>query len=132
MNLRILILLVALGLTGCTSTDTVQSRIKERYDAFTALPADVRSCVEAGQIKAGMNTDAVYIAWGSPSQVTKGGNEAGETETWIYFGGYVQSTRYWGSRRMHYDYYPANYVRAQVTFADGVVKQWQQYGEPPY
>jgi outer membrane protein assembly factor BamE (lipoprotein component of BamABCDE complex) len=132
MNLRIVILMAGLALTGCATSSTVQSRVEERNAAFTAMPADVRASVAAGQLKAGMNPDAVYIAWGAPSQVTKGGNEAGETETWFYFGGYVQQTRYWGSRRMYYDYYPATYVRAQVMFADGLVKQWQQFGEPPY
>src|SRR2546426_160484 len=55
-------------LSGC-ATSTIESRKKERYNAYTELSAEQRSAVDAGQIKVGMPKDAVYIAWGKPHQV---------------------------------------------------------------
>ncbi|MDB6065460.1 MAG: hypothetical protein JWR26_1668 [Pedosphaera sp.] len=127
-----IILLASLLITGCATTNTVATRKQERIAAYQALPPEMKASVDQGQLKAGMNMDAVYIAWGQPSQTVKGGDETGETTTWIYNGGYVQETRYWGYRRVHYDYYPTTYVRAQVTFSNGVVKQWQTFPEPVY
>jgi hypothetical protein len=125
------ILLAGLVLAGC-ATSTVQSRKQERYAAYEALTPEMRGLVDQGQIKVGMTTDAVYIAWGPAGRVLQGENEAGKTTTWVYYGSYVQEVRYWGYRNLHYDYYPTTYVRAQVVFVDGVVKSWQTYGAPPY
>lgn len=124
------ILLGFVLLAGCATKSSVQSRQQERAAAYAALTPEQRSLVDAGQIKAGMNPDAVYIAWGQPGQITRGGNEAGETMTWLYYGGYVQETRYWGRRDVHYDYDPRTYVRAQVVFVNGVIKTWQTFLEP--
>jgi len=121
-----------LFLTGCATSTTIESRKKERYAAYQALPPELKSAADQGQVKPGMTADAVYISWGPPSQIIRGGDEGGETTTWIYTGGYVQETRYWGYRRLHYDYYPGTYVRAQVVFVNGVVKQWQTFPEPVY
>ena len=117
---------------GCASTDSLASRKQERHAAYAALPPDMKASVDQGRVKAGMNMDAVYLAWGKPSQVVAGGNQAGETTTWIYEGGYVDEERYWGPRRVHYDYTPRTYVRGQVVFVNGVVKEWQTFPEPVY
>ena len=99
-----IILLVSLLLAGCAATQTVDSRKQERYAAYQALAPELKAAVDQGQVKSGMSMDAVYIAWGKPSQVVSGGNAAGETTTWIYQGGYVQETRFWGYSRLHYAY----------------------------
>ncbi len=126
------VLVAVMMLAGCTTVGTVASRKQERAAAYEALPPEMRSLVDQGQIKVGMNMDAVYIAWGPPAQKLQGENEAGKATTWIYIGGYVQTVRYWGYRQMHYDYYPSSYVRAQVVFVNGVVKSWQTFPEPVY
>jgi hypothetical protein len=125
------VLLVGLLLAGCASS-TVQSRRQERPAAYEALPTESRELVDQGQIKAGMGMDAVYIAWGKPGEVLKGGNETGETVTWDYFGTYLQEIQYWGYRRLRTDFYPVRYLRIQVVFANGVVKQWQTFPAPGY
>ena len=117
---------------GCASTDAVASRKQERYAAYAALPPDMKTAVDQGRVKPGMNMDAVYIAWGKPSQVVAGGSQAGETTTWIYEGGYVDEERFWGRRQVHYDYTPRTYVRGQVVFVNGVVSSWQTFPEPVY
>ena len=120
-----------LFLPACTTTSTIQSRKQERLAAYQALPPDMRAAVDQGSLKAGMNPDAVWIAWGPSSQVLVGGNQSGETTTWVYRGSYLQETRIWGRWRMYYAYTPISYTRAQVIFANGAVREWQTFPEPP-
>lgn len=130
MKFSSVILVSLVLLAGCATQSTVQSREKERAAAYAALTPEQRSLVDAGQIKAGMNEDAVYMAWGAPGQITRGGNDSVETATWLYYGGYVQETRFWGRRDVHYDYDPRTYVRAQVVFVNGIMKSWQTFPSP--
>jgi len=121
-----LVLLAGFLAAGCviSSADKRESRIKERYAAYSALPPELRTAVDQGLIHNGMNMDAVYIAWGKPSQVFQSGNAAGETTTWVYLGHY--DANYWGP--YYYAYTPVVYKRAQVVFANGIVKEWQTFG----
>jgi len=124
------VLLAALLVTGCASTDTIASRKQAHADGYAMLPPDMRAAVDQGQIKAGMSKDGVMIAWGKPSQSVHGGNASGETTTWIYQGLYTQETRIWGPYRMNYAYTPLTYVRAQVVFVNDVVQSWQTFPAP--
>ena len=137
-----LIWVVALAgmLSGCASS-TIESRKKERLDAYNQLAPEERAEVDQGQIKVGMNADAVYIAWGKPSQVVAGESGQGPLATWLYFGTYFQGYPYWhysyygwGCGHPYYaapywgwgyDYYPHNYVRAEVRFENNKVKEWR-------
>ena len=117
---------------GCASVGTVATRKQERYAAYQALPPDLKAAVDMGQVKAGMSMDAVYIAWGPPTQIIAGGNAAGETITWVYQSSYLQESRVWGRRGIYYSYAPGGYVRAQVSFVNGLVRDWQTFAEPAY
>ncbi len=117
---------------GCATSSTVQTRKQERYAAYEALTPELKSAVDLGEVRAGMSMDAVYIAWGKPSQVLSGGNQTGETTTWVYQAGYMQEVRYWGRTRVNYGYTPMTYVKAQVIFVNGLVKEWQTFPEPVY
>lgn len=128
----LLVLLAGLLLAGCATKNTIDTRKQERYAAYSALTPEQRALVDSGQIAAGMNMDVVYIAWGKPGQTASGGNEAGRSTTWFYYGGYIDEVRYWGYRSPHYAYANRTYVRAQVTFVNGVVKQWQTFPQPEY
>jgi hypothetical protein len=119
-------------LVGCATSTTVQTRKQERFAAYQALPPDLQAAVNDGRVKAGMNMDAVYIAWGNPSQVVSGGNQSGESTTWLYEAGYLQEVRYWGGYRPHYASAPMTYTRAQVVFVNGKVVQWQIFPAPEY
>src|ERR1700758_1963730 len=70
-------LLAALVMAGCTTSHNLESRKQERYGAYMALPPDLKAAVDQGRIKAGMNMDAVYIAWGKPNQIVNAGSAAG-------------------------------------------------------
>jgi hypothetical protein len=137
-------LIVALG-TGC-ATSTVEKRRVERATAYDALAPDLRGLVDAGQIKVGMPMDAVYIAWGKPSQVYTGQSEQGKaTTTWVYTGTAWQEQRVWRNRsHLHHgfyaysgpdlyldsDYVPRTFASAQVVFEDGAVKSWNTLAPP--
>ena len=140
------VLLLGLAMTGCV-TSTVEKRRQERYPAYAAFPTETRELVDKGQIKVGMPMDAVYIAWGKPSQVVQGQAPDGTSvTTWIYYGTAWQEYRYWNYHyypgwrygyyampTLDYDYVPSSYVAAEVTFQNGVVKHWRNSTQPqPY
>lgn len=136
-----LVLLLALAVTGC-QTSTVESRRGERAGAYAALPAETKALVDQGQIRVGMNEDAVYIAWGSPSQVLHSQTQANLITTWLYHGAWMEETRYWAYREIYRDnvmylerylqsdYNPRSYVSAEITFENGKVKSWRTLARP--
>jgi hypothetical protein len=131
----LLILMLSLFVAGCKTT-TVQTRKAERSSAYTNLPPEFQSQVDQGRIKVGMPMDAVYIAWGKPSQILQGESSEGPLTTWLYHGITYEEFRYWNWRpyysRYGYwsdpylerDYVPRTYVRAEVVFQNGKVKSW--------
>ena len=143
-----LILLLALFTAGC-ATSTVNKRKQERYSAYASLSPELRGLVDQSQIKVGMPMDAVYIAWGKPSQVATGQSSNGKTmTTWIYTGTTWHEHRYWNYRQnyyghgrygypqtpyLDYEYVPSSYVAAEVVFEEDVVKSWRNITQPqPY
>jgi hypothetical protein len=136
-------LMLAMFATGC-ATSTIEKRRSERSLAYGSLPAESRALVDQGQIAVGMTKDAVYIAWGKPSQIFTGQNERGTTTTWVYTGTAWQEHRFWNYRMrgygrygytaepyLDYDYVPRSYQSAEVTFENGVVKSWRNLTAPP-
>ena len=59
-RISILALLASL-LAGC-ATSNVESRKKERYNAYSELPTEQRASVDAGQIKVGMTIPKTGLA----------------------------------------------------------------------
>ena len=140
-----LLLLCVLFFCGC-KTSNVQSRRAERAAAYVSLPPEIQSLVDQGKIKVGMSMDAVYIAWGKPSQILTGETDGKTTTTWLYHGTTLEEHRYWTHRYYHpygrhyyfpetymeTDYHPRRYTRAEVVFEDGVVKSWRELERPPH
>jgi hypothetical protein len=141
MKTLLWILVGSLSLTGC-ATSTVESRKHQRLAAYHALSAEDRRAVDAGQIRVGMPMDAVYIAWGKPSQIVPGDPSQGVTVTWLYRGTYPVEQSFWSDYdRWHdsgyytapyaaHDSHPRSYVRAEVRFTGGVVKEWSSLPGP--
>jgi len=131
MLLRNLFLLGVCGwlLTGC-ATSTVATRKKERPNAYAALPTDQKEMVDQGQIKMGMNSDAVYLAWGPPAQVLENETPQGHFTVWVYYGQWVREYRYWGGWYPSSDFYTGNYVSAEVIFQKGIVVSWRTLPRP--
>lgn len=141
MRLGLLLIALVLTATGCATT-SIQSRREERLGTYNTLTAEQRLAVDGGQIKVGMPEDAVFIAWGRPSQIVQGENTNGAVTTWLYFGTTFDEYRSWnmphqtyygrwyGAPYISYHYAPRNYVRAEARFEAGVVKEWRSLPEP--
>lgn len=126
---------------GC-ATSTIHTRKQERLSAFLSLPAEQQQLVEQGKIRVGMSPDAVYIAWGPPSETLEQETGQGHTTIWIYHGQWMEETRYWTfrevpadgtvflERHLESDFYPRQYIRAEIVFQNGVVTQWRTLPRP--
>jgi hypothetical protein len=131
----------ALLLAGC-ATSTVESRKKERPQAYAALSPEEKQLVDSGQIKSGMSQDAVFLAWGPPAQVLESEDGGGRATTWLFHGTTMLETRYWVyrevttgngtflERHQDRDYDPQDYVRAEIIFANGKVARWRTFPKP--
>lgn len=142
-----LLMLAALFAGGC-ATSTIESRKQERSAAYTSLAPEQRSAVDQGQIKVGMNMDAVYMAWGKPSGILSGESTEGALITWLYHDTYYEYYPYYpywsyaycyGPRPFYggpyyfgYGYQPHTYVRAEVHFLNGLVHEWRSLPRPHY
>lgn len=129
------ILLAGVLLTGCATTNSIESRKQERAAAYAAFTPEFKSFVDAGQIRRGMTEDAVYIAWGKPAQVLQQEDQNGVATVWLYEGGWMEETRYWIGRRhgyLEHDYQPRTYIRAEIVFVDGKVASWRTLPQPVY
>ncbi len=128
---------------GC-ATSTIETRKKEDYGTYSKLTSEFKSAVDEGQIKVGMPMDAVYIAWGKPSQVLTNESAQGTFITWLYQNSRLKSYRYltmhsylhgdyvWREPYVATSYYPEEYVSAEVIFEDAKVKEWRTLPAPVY
>ena len=141
MKRTALLALACLVLTSCARS-TIESRKQERYAAYSALNPDFKTKVDRGQIDVGMPQDAVYIAWGKPSQTVTAEDTQGRKVTWIYMGTRLESYHYWtsgpsygyyhrgygyyGGPYLAHGYYPKDYLSAEVLFEQEAVKSWRR------
>jgi len=138
-----LVLVGALLLASC-ATSTIESRRKERSTAYADLSPEQKELVDRGQIKVGMGQEAVYIAWGPPSEMVESETPQGHTTLWIYHGQVMQESRYWTYREIsrdgttflerypESDFFARSYIRAEIHFANGAVTRWQTLPRPTY
>ena len=91
--------ILCLLLAGCATKSTIESRRVERSSAYDALPAEQKAMVDAGQIRVGMSSDAVYIAWGQPNEVLESEDpQQGHLIFWRYCGSWLQENSFWAYR----------------------------------
>ncbi|MEI7730623.1 MAG: hypothetical protein WCO56_13695 [Verrucomicrobiota bacterium] len=129
-------------LAGCADKSTIETRKHERWMAYSGLPQEQRELVDQGKIRMGMTMDAVFIAWGKPSEETEAESAEGHTVTWRYHSGYGEETRYWTFREVTHDgkshmeryldtdYTPRSYVRSEIVFLKNKVIRWQTLPRP--
>ncbi|MDZ4742192.1 MAG: hypothetical protein SGI98_02085 [Verrucomicrobiota bacterium] len=132
----VLLLLLVTFLTGCS---TIQSRTKERQGAFNALSPNDKQLVQQGMIRTGMNTDAVYIAMGTPTRKKIKQSDKGDFSSWYYDRTLSDTIPQWSyayaqddcGNVVAYPYYDPIYTYynvpfIKVTFKNGKVIQWEQ------
>ena len=140
-----LFLAISLLFAGCVTRSTIESRRTERLSAYNSLAPEEKQLVDQGQVKMGMTSDAVYIAWGPPSETLESEDpQQGRISTWRYYGSWMQESRYWAYREsgrgpdlyleryLVTDYHPRDYVRAEIHFQNGRVLSWRTLPRPAY
>lgn len=124
------IAIVLSGLLGvaCTTTQTVETRKRERAAAYAELSSNEKLAVDQGQLRHGMTTSAAYLTWGEPSEI----QSSGATTTWIYRqqDWREEKSTVWRSSGKHAfpeqtrTLFPQERTRARIVFEDGKVKSW--------
>jgi hypothetical protein len=125
-------------LAGCV-TSTLNTRKQERAVAYAALSREHKVAVDTGRILFGMDTNAAYIAWGSPSAIEANGT----AQTWFYYGSEQQQHKTTtvrtatgalstpaGSMEETSVSYPHHVIQARITFENGLVKEWLRRDRP--
>jgi hypothetical protein len=142
---------LVLAFSGCQSSGVAQ-RKAQRLEAYRYFDEATRHRVDKGKIQNGMDTNAVFIVWGQPTDAfavdLPGGGQRtiwNYEEKWAYEfrqsaaseSDRVTSTRFGveryenahSSRRWRV---PITYVARSVTFADGRVIDWKKLDPPAY
>ena len=127
------IIVLVLAAAGCSTPET---RSKEKQAAFDMLSPKQKADVLGGKVVVGMSADAVYIAFGPPDRVSKGGG----TDRWIYTKPEFYDIPHWRYRCVQRadgrmaaipEYDPLQmkrYVDAlEVTFKKGRVVDWKKF-----
>jgi len=150
MKLVLAAALSVLVFASCAPS-TPEARIAAQPSKFERLPEKQKQLVERGQIDKGMSTDAVYLAWGSPSREYEGSENGVSTLRWDYAGstpvysnsfgwGYGGYGGYGYGRYGRYGYPYSGYGmgseityvpyrRASVLFKGGKVSSWERSRE---
>lgn len=80
-----LLLVLCILLPGCTTMNPSEKRAQKHPELYGKLSEAERSAVLRGEIREGMSTDAVFLAWGRPDRVMSGSREGRGQERWAYF-----------------------------------------------
>ncbi|MBS0633559.1 MAG: hypothetical protein JSS11_16740 [Verrucomicrobia bacterium] len=81
----------ALLACGCSTTDTVDNRIKQNTAVYAGLTPEEQNQIRSGVITAGFSPEMVLMALGKPERIIPG-NGPGE-EDWIYVNVYSRDGR---------------------------------------
>jgi outer membrane protein assembly factor BamE (lipoprotein component of BamABCDE complex) len=126
-------IVIALALlAGCSTTE---SRSKDKQVSFDRLTPRQKSDVLDGKVAVGMNTDAVFIAFGPPERVAK----EGKSERWTYTKAEFYDVPHWRDRCVQRagggistipEYDPLQMKREvdslEVIFKNGKVTTWKK------
>lgn len=77
-------LLAGAVLVFCPGCSTPETRAQDKSDAFSKVPKKFREAALKGELREGMNADAVFVALGDPARVSEGQQKGVKFEKWIY------------------------------------------------
>ena len=84
-SLLVFLTLAVLLVGGCASS-SIPRRKAERAGAYATWSPETQALVSQGQLAAGMDTNAVFLAWGRPDEAeTVQGLPEGPELRWRYF-----------------------------------------------
>jgi hypothetical protein len=139
-----------LFLIGC-ATGKLEKRKLEKGAVYQSLSPRFKALVDREQIANGMSEDAVYVAWGKPTEVLEIENAQGPASKWLYKGTYFKEQSSLVLRpppTVGYDdayarfqipgaypkvekkYIPHDYVKFEIDFLNGVVVKWHPRAAP--
>jgi hypothetical protein len=133
---------------GCASSPTdpkqIAKRKAERPVYFAGLSGEEQGLVDQGQIRVGMSTDTVYLAWGKPAQILKQGDASGEQTLWLYEGTTTDEYMWWNYREvvradgtlyldrfMDRNFNIRTYISAELIFENDALVRWRMLPRPP-
>jgi hypothetical protein len=131
---------LAVVAAGCQSSGIGQ-RKAEREAAYQSLNAGSRKLVDKGKIRDGMDTNAVYMAWGLPTDaftLDVPGQQRliwNYEEKWTYGRSRIVPAGSSGGRprySMESWRVPITYVAKSATFENGKIIQWKKYDPPVF
>jgi hypothetical protein len=130
MKLPLSLLLLATAILGLAGCQSVESRIKEKPEAFAQVDKATQDKIKQGIIDLGFSEDLVYLALGAPDQKRESVTATGNTTSWIYNTYY---DRYDGSvhagyhRQVYFDPYLRTYrVYYRPVFAETYVTEKEE------
>jgi hypothetical protein len=136
------VLLAGLLLASGCARETSEARRHEKWMAYSALPQEQREAVDQGQIRAGMSMDAVFIAWGKPTETLEVETDEGQATIWRFSGAPAGTSRPWTYRESRrgsqlilertpgHDDHPRSQVRADIEFRKNRVTAWRTLPKP--
>jgi len=134
MKFIFLSLAFLLGVVSCAPPPTPSSRIGQNFDKFSKLSLEQKKLVRRGEIEQGMPTDAVFIAWGSPSDIFQFSRDQQKGQRWDYsisrpvrIGNPHPS--FYGCRSIMHSRPDVAFVPdrvASVWFKNGIVSEWER------
>lgn len=140
-NLKLCIAVALASLLGACVASTPYDRIAENPHLYNSLPSHQQQLVQQGRIESGMNSDAVFLAWGAPNSKPVYGEKKGvKTERWVYlsyepvtvmstWGGFSYGGPGWYVPVSSYaDTAYVPYPSAYVEFENGKVTEWEKKG----
>lgn len=139
-NMRTFLLFILLATAVVTGCSSIGARRSERAEAYNALSPRYRALVDEGFIDVGMNTNAVYIAWGKPYQIMRVDFPTGERTVWVYTGASAEKVASWqyrptanpySARTGTYEHTTETVLRRRtsgwVSFENGAVVSFDSY-----
>jgi hypothetical protein len=135
-----LVALLVAAIVACGCSPARRQAQVRASPAYAALAPDDRRAIEAGELRLGMDTNTVLLAWGKPGRVDVGETASGREVVWRYYGSTLEQRPYWEYVPTRYgtwtlDYRVAHvtrkYLRATVVFREERVINWRRFPPPP-
>jgi hypothetical protein len=125
-----------LGLAVLSACSGLGARKQERLNDYSTWSVSDQGLVNRGKIAPGMGTNAVYVAWGPPSEVVHTPATPSPQTVWIYYGSqpvlvpnwsYIPNDRGYWSLEYTPDHYSKVYTKGEVFFENDRVVKFLQF-----